>query len=55
MGFMTLWFGIIQPAYYLFLNFAFRINVYAQTQIHLNDNSLVFKITKTATQPYMEL
>lgn len=55
MGFMTLWFGIIQPAYYLFLNRAFHIHVYAQAQIHLNENSLVFTITKKATQPYMEL
>lgn len=55
MGFIILLFGIIQPPYYLFLNHAFHIHVYAQTQIHLNENSPVFKITKKATQPYMEI
>ena len=43
MGFMMLWFGILQPAYYLFLNHALHIHVYAQTQIHLHENSLLFK------------
>lgn len=55
MGFVTQWFGIILPSYYLFLNHAFHIHVRAQNKIHLNENNLVFKITKKATQPYMEL